>query len=136
MLVHCRMPQEWCHDSQHNDTQHKRHLALGIIDTKHNNALPLCRVSCFIYYSERHYAECYYAVCRYAMFNVVKLSVIMVNVVKLSAIMINVVKLSAIMLNVVKLSVIMLSVVAHQEFQRLYAFTTNFNPKLIMPLLF
>ncbi len=50
------MPQHYQNYIQHNDTQHK--VALGINGIKHNNALPLCWVSHFIYfYAEYHYAE-------------------------------------------------------------------------------
>ncbi len=63
----------WRHDTQHNDIQHNDTQHEGIIgdiqhtdiqhnDAHHNIALPLCRVSHFIYY----YAECHYAECRYA----------------------------------------------------------------------
>jgi hypothetical protein len=39
----------------------------SINDTRHNNALPLCLQTRFIYdYAECHYAECHYAECHYA----------------------------------------------------------------------
>ncbi len=42
-------------------------MTLSKSDTQHNNALPLCWVSHFIYcYAECHYAECHSAWCRYA----------------------------------------------------------------------
>ncbi len=40
----------------------KLYVTLSLNDIQHNNALPLCSVSHFIYY----YAECHYAECRYA----------------------------------------------------------------------
>jgi len=49
---------------RHTDTQHKRLTR----DAQHNNALPLCWVSRFVYcYAECHYAECRSAGCRGAL---------------------------------------------------------------------
>jgi len=43
------------------------YMKLSIIDTQHNNAVPLCWVSRFICcYDECHYAECRYSLCHYA----------------------------------------------------------------------
>jgi len=40
---------------------------LSIIDIEHNNDLPLCLESHYVYnYDECHYAECRYAGCHYA----------------------------------------------------------------------
>ncbi len=72
---------DWRHDTQHNiqhnDTQHKVVfcVTVSVSDSQHNNALPLCWASRFIY----HYDEC-------RVLFAIMLSVIMWNVVMLSVV--------------------------------------------------